>query len=343
MKILNKITILFLTAISLFTSCSKKNQITPAIEIIENQKKKNDIMNTLTVAFTTDIDDPRGQACLLFKKIVEEKTNNELLINISPDGLLGSDSELIQKVINGSLDMTVSSAGNYGIYVVKAGISAMPFLFSDFENAWEFMNSSTMKQVDKSFEEYNMKVLSYFDNGFRCVTTSNRKIQNVSDMKDLIIRTPQNQIVMETMSQLGADPRPYSFTQLKNALKTGLFDAQENPIPIIYNSKLYQEQKYLAITNHSYDAMPLTINIQTWEKLSDDYKQIVLDAAIEAQNYNRQLIKNQTINYTSKLQNEGMIITYPNLKDFATATSDVIDVFAPVYGKDLVTAVKQLQ
>jgi len=78
-------------------------------------------------------------------------------------------------------------------------------------------------------------------------------VNKVADMKGLHIRTPANQIVMETMTALGANPEPLDFGKLPAALKAGQFDAQENPIPVIYNNKLYEVQKFLSITNHSYD------------------------------------------------------------------------------------------
>ena len=99
-------------------------------------------------------------------------------------------------------------------------------------------------------------------------------IEKVSDMEGLNIRTPENQIVMETMSSLKANPKSYPFAELKDALADGTFDAQENPIPVIYNNKLYEVQKYLSVTNHSYDAMPLTIRSDIWNSLSDEYRQI---------------------------------------------------------------------
>ena len=316
----------------LFASCNKKNVMQDSAKKVDEEVTSN---VTISLGFSTNMEDPRGVASALFKEEVEKNSNGRIKIVIYPNGELGGDGALIEGVINGKVDMTVSSAGNFAIYATKLGISAMPFLFSNFDEAWRFMESDIVAEVNKTLEEFGIVVLSHYDNGFRCVTTTNKSVKSVEDMKGLNIRTPPNQIVMETMSALGAIPKPYSFTELKQALRDGLFDSQENPIPIIYNNKLYEEQKFLAITNHSYDAMPLVIRKDLWDVLSESDQKIILDAALQAQNLDRQLVKEQTDSYVTKLKEAGMTITTPDLKAFQAATSGVMDVFTNVYGEEL--------
>ena len=260
------------------------------------------------------------------------------LIEIHPSDELGSDSELLAGMIDGSVDMTVSSAGNYALYATKMGVSALPFLFEDFDSAWGFIDSPQIQALGSELETYNMHVLAYFDNGFRCVTTSEQigPIEKVEDMEGLNIRTPENQIVMETMSALHAQPKSYPFAELKAALADGTFDAQENPIPVIYNNKLYEVQKYLSVTNHSYDAMPLTIRQDIWEKLTPDYQEIIAKSAKNAESENRQLVKQQTEAYVRELEEVGMEISYPDLQPFREATSGVMEMFRTVYGEELI-------
>lgn len=297
---------------------------------------------TLHAGYSTAEDDPRGLALKLFQDIVEEQTNGNILIELHPSGELGSDTELLEKMTTGDVDLTVSSAGNYALYAPKIGISALPFLFEDFESAWEFVDSPVMQELNQDLESSNMHVLSYFDNGFRCVTTSENvgAVNSVEDMNGLHIRTPDNQIVIETMKALSANPESFPFAELKDALADGSFDAQENPIPIIYNNQLYEVQKYLSVTNHSYDAMPFTIREDIWEGLKPEYQEIVSAAAEIAGNQNRILIKNQTTDMVKRLEEEGMEIVYPDLKPFQEATAGVKDVFADVYGQELLNSLK---
>ena len=295
---------------------------------------------TIKLGYSTNSSDPRGVASKLFKEEVEKNSKGNIKVEIYDSAKLGSDTQLIEGVINGTVDMTVSSAGNFGVYATNIGVSALPFLFTDFNKAWKFMDSQIVADVNKELEATNIVVLAHYDNGFRCVTTTNKPVNKVADMKGLHIRTPANQIVMETMMALGAKPEPLEFGKLPAALKAGQFDSQENPIPVIYNNKLYEVQKYLSVTNHSYDAMPLVIRKDLWKKFSAADQKIIKDAALKAQKLNRSIVKEQTESLVKDLKAKGMTVTTPNLKEFATATQSVLDMFADVYGKDLMNKVK---
>ena len=297
---------------------------------------------TIKAGYSTSEEDPRGIVLKAFKETVEKETNGDVIIEIHPSGELGSDAELIKGVIEGNVDMTVSSAGNFAQYATKIGVSALPFLFSDFDSAWKFIDSDIMQSINADLEPFNMHVLAYFDNGFRCVTTTSKSVNSVADMNGLNIRTPENQIVMETMSALKAKPQSFPFAELKDALRNGTFDAQENPIPVIYNNKLYEVQKYLSITNHSYDAMPLVIRKDIWDGLGEQYQQIIVKAAETAETEDRKLVKQQTSDFVDKLKAEGMEVTYPDLAPFKEATTGVMDVFESIYGEELIASVKAM-
>lgn len=296
----------------------------------------------LKAGFSTGESDPRVVATQQFKEEVEAATDGRITVEIYPDGKLGSDSDLISGVVNGDVDITASSAGNFATYAPNAGISAFPFLFDDFDEAWSFVDGDVEVQAEQELADYNIKVLGHYDNGFRCVTTSESvgPVNSVADMQGLVIRTPENQIVMQTMLLLGAEPKVLEFTKLKDALKNGEFDAQENPIPVIYNNGLYEVQSNLAITNHSYDVMLFVIRQDIWDSLSKDDQAILAKAAQNAQAKDRELIKSQTEEYIQKLQDEGMTVTHPNLEEFKEATASAVEVFASTYNTDLL---KQIQ
>ncbi len=346
MKRIGKLLFLLLTLTLALGSCGKQDQ-TPIADAGSESLEDEEAVQalsfplTLKVGYSTGEEDPRGVALAHMKEAIETQTGGQILLDIYPSGQLGSDADLIAGLMTGDVDVTVSSAGNYALYAPRIGVSALPFLFHDFPSAWSFIDSERMARICSELEPYNMHVLAFFDNGFRCVTTTGKSVRSVEDMAGLNIRTPDNQIVMETMSELGARPRSYPFAQLKQALIDGAFDAQENPIPVIYNNGLYEVQKYLSITNHSYDAMPLTIRQDIWEKLPEEYREAILLAAREAQTMNRELVAQQTESCVSLLEEAGMVVLYPDLEEFSDATRGVMDVFANVYGEELLSAVKK--
>ena len=290
---------------------------------------------TLKLGFSTNEEDPRAKASEEFKKEVEEKTNGSVTVEIYPSGQLGGDADLINSISldSGTVDVIITDASNFATYEPKMGISALPFLFDGFDKAWEFMDGEIEAAAEAGLIEQNMRVLAHYDNGFRCVTNSIGPIESADDMKGLLIRTPENPVIMATMSALGANPQPLAFSELYQALQQKTYDAQENPIPVIYNNNLYEVQEYLSVTNHIYSGMCFTIAESTWNKMSDNQKAIVEAAAKASADYDRELNRKQTDELVSELEAKGMKINNPDLTSFKEATASVLTDNAATYGE----------
>lgn len=138
---------------------------------------------------------------------------------------------------------------------------------------------------------------------------------------------------MATMTALGANPQPLAFSELYQALQQKTYDAQENPIPVIYNNNLYEVQEYLSVTNHIYSGMCFTIAESSWQKLSADQQEIVQAAATASAEEDRQMNKEQTESLVASLEENGMKINYPDLAPFKEATASVLTDNADTYGE----------
>lgn len=296
---------------------------------------------TLKLGFSTNEEDPRAKGAQQFKEEVEEKTGGAVTVQLYPSGQLGGDADLINSIAldSGTVDIIVTDASNFATYDAKMGISALPFQFETFDDAWAFMDSDIEAAAEEGLLAQNMRVLAHYCNGFRCVTNSKGPINSPDDMKGLLIRTPENPVIMATMTALGANPQPLSFSELYQALQQKTYDAQENPIPVIYNNNLYEVQEYLSITNHIYSGMCFTISETSWKKLSADQQQIVSDAAKASADYDRELNEQQTNDLVSALEEKGMKINSPDLAPFAAATEKVLTDNADTYG-DLLDQLK---
>ncbi|MBO6093016.1 MAG: TRAP transporter substrate-binding protein, partial [Oscillospiraceae bacterium] len=158
------------------------------------------------------------------------------------------------------------------------------------------------------------------------------------DMKGMLIRTPENQVIMATMSALGANPQPLAFSELYQALQQKTYDAQENPIPVIYNNKLYEVQEYLSVTNHIYSGMCFAIAESVWQKLTPEQQEIVAAAALASGAYDRQMNRQQTDDLVANLTEAGMKINYPDLAPFSAASKSVIEENALGISEDLLAA-----
>lgn len=288
----------------------------------------------LKLGFSTNEEDPRAIAAKQFAEEVAAKTNNAVTVELYPSGQLGGDADLINSIAldSGTVDIIITDASNFATYEPKMGVSALPFQFADFDEAWAFMDSEVEAAAEASLVDMNMRVLTHYCNGFRCVTNSKGSVNSPDDMKGMLIRTPENPVIMATMTALGANPQPLSFSELYQALQQGTYDAQENPIPVIYNNHLYEVQAYLSVTNHIYSGMCFTIAESTWKKLSAEQQEIVQAAATASAAADREMNKQQTTDLVSKLEEAGMKINYPDLAPFAAATASVLTDKAATYG-----------
>lgn len=288
----------------------------------------------LKIGVSTGESDPRNIAAQQFADEIAEKTEGLVTAEIYPSGELGGDAEMIASLAadNGKVDIVITDASNFATYEPKMGISALPFLFEDFDTAWAFMDSDIEAEAEELLLDNNMRVLSHYCNGFRCMTNSVRPIESPEDMKGLLIRTPENPVIMATMSALGANPQPLSFSELYDALKRGTYDGQENPIPVIYNNNLYEVQDYLSVTNHIYSGMCFTISESVWEKLTEEQQEIIRAAAQSSAESDRENNRAQTESLLSELSAAGMQVNEPGLMPFVEATESVISGNANTYG-----------
>ena len=299
----------------------------------------------LKIGVSTADTDPRNIAANDFAKEIEEKTNGAVKAEVYPSGQLGGDGQLVESlaVNDGTVDIVITDASNFGTIVPDMNISGLPFLFADFDAAFAFMEGDIEAAAEAELLELtDVHVLTHYSNGFRCVTNSKGPVETPDDMKGMLIRTPENQVIMATMSALGANPQPLAFSELYQALQQKTYDAQENPIPIIYTNKLFEVQEFLSVTNHIYSGMCFAIAESTWNKLTAEQQEIVAAAAQASGDYDREMNRQQTEDLVANLEAEGMKINYPELAPFSAAAQSVIEENALGISEDLLTALAAL-
>ncbi len=299
----------------------------------------------LKIGVSTAETDPRNIAAQMFADEIAEKTGGAVTAEVYPAGQLGGDGQLVESlaVNDGTVDIVITDASNFGTIVPDMNISGLPFLFSDFDAAFAFMESEVEAAAEAELEELTgVKVLTHYSNGFRCVTNSKGPVETPDDMKGMLIRTPENQVIMATMSALGANPQPLAFSDLYQALQQKTYDAQENPIPIIYNNKLYEVQEYLSVTNHIYSGLCFAISGSAWESLTAEQQEIVLAAAKSSGEWQSETIRQQTDDLVANLEAEGMKVNFPDLAPFSAATQSVIEENALGISEELLTALAAL-
>jgi TRAP-type C4-dicarboxylate transport system substrate-binding protein len=169
-------------------------------------------------------------------------------------------------------------------------------------------------------------------------------------MNGLKIRVMEDDVFILTMKSLGASPLPMAFGELYTALEQKTVDAQENPLAVIYSSRFFEVQKYLAMTGHFYSPALLLISEITWQRLTPEQQDILAEAAIQARDYERKISMEADQTLEAELKKEGMLVSHPDKAPFVKAVAPVYDnpsvVKAigggnPTEGQRLIDAVQQ--
>jgi len=280
---------------------------------------------------------PATIALQRFKKIVEDKTDNQVTVDIYDSGVLGVDVEELQQVIAGSLDAAIiMGISIWQGYDSRAAIEEVPFLFQTPEEAHKALDGKFGNILAKDvLEPVGVKVLAYWENGFRHFTNNKRPIEKPEDMKGIKFRSAQSPIRVAMFRTLDASAIPMAFPELFTGLQQGTVDGQENPLSVIYNSKFYEVQEYLSLSGHIYNAGVFIINPKLWDTLTDEQRSIIKSAAEECRNYQRSIIASEEEDILKKVKEEGMKINEVDRKAFVNAVQPVWELYIQENGRDL--------
>jgi len=298
----------------------------------------------LTLGHGAAVGNPRHEASVKFAEVVKAKSGGRIEVQVAPSAQLGDDAAMVTALRTGALDMSANSQGAVANAVPEYAAFGMPFLFSSPAQAFKLLDGPLGKELADKSAEKGLIVLGYWDNGIRQTTNSKRPITKVEDMKGLKMRTPPDATLVDIMTALGAEAQQIKFAELYVALQQGVVDGQENPLVNIYASKLYEVQKYLAMTNHQFQMTPFLIGKRTWDRLSEADRKAVQEAAVEATALQRKLSQEENDKLLGELKAKGVQVTTVDKAAFAKATSSVDDkwIASPIgpYVKKVIAAAR---
>ena len=258
-----------------------------------------------------------------FAKLVKEKSNGELDVQIFPAAQLGSERDFVEGLQLGTLEMTLTSTGPMGNFVPEIKLFNLPYLFANRAEAYKVLDGPIGTEIADKLLKIGIRSLGWYENGFRNVTNNVRPINQVTDMKGIKIRVMEDSLFIDSMKALGASPLPMAFGELYTALEQGTVDAQENPLGNIYTSRFQEVQKYLAMTGHFYSPAMLLVSEIFWKSLNPAQQKALAEAGAEARDYERQLSIDSESDYKKKLLEAGMQITEPDKTEFIKAVKPV--------------------
>jgi tripartite ATP-independent transporter DctP family solute receptor len=240
----------------------------------------------LRIGMGDPIDSEMGAIAKRFKEIVDARSGGELEVQIFPSGQLGDETEMIQNVRSGSLDMAVVGIANTVPFVKKLGILTMPYLF---ENMYEVVRGTTGPAFDM-LNEYATKeggfhILGFTYTDYRWLSNNVRPIKNLEDVKDLKFRVPQSAVLLETYKAWGANPVPISWAETFTALQQGVVDGQCYGYITFQAFKFNEVQKYVSEVHYTYQLQPMIMSRRVMSKLTPEQQELVRKAGRDAQEF----------------------------------------------------------
>lgn len=271
---------------------------------------------------------------LKFAELVDAKTNGEVQIKVFPNSTIGNDRDMAEGLQIGSVDFALI-AGVLGNFEPSIQIMELPYLFKDEAHLRKVMYGPIGDQLlDKLLKSSDIRGLTFWERGPRQLTT-NKPVNSLSDINGLKIRVPEIPPIIAAWKAMGANPTPMAWGEVYTGLQQNVIEAQENPIPFIHAGKIYEVQKYIAITNHKYEYVLIAMSNKAWLKLNPKQQKAVKEAAAESTKYENKLVSDKTDDLLKDLQAKGMKVTRPDTTEWAKLARTVHKQFAEKYGMDL--------
>jgi len=252
-------------------------------------------------------DAPKGKAAVVFKELAEKYTNGRVKVEVYPNSSLYKDKEELEALQLGSVQLLAPSTPKFGpLGVREFDVFDLPFLMSDDARARQMMASPMMADLNKKLEAKGVEPLSYWDNG-AYVYTANKPLIRPEDFRGLKLRIQGGKVQDAVVRELGAIPQIMAFSELYQALQTGVVDGEDNVSSNILTQKLYEVQKYLTVSYHGRITYALITNKKFWDGLPADLKAPLARAVKETTDFFNETAAKDNADALEKIKASGKV------------------------------------
>jgi tripartite ATP-independent transporter DctP family solute receptor len=249
--------------------------------------------------------------------VMAQESNGRIQLQTYPSSQLGGDVDMVMEVHSGALDFQMAGGSMISNVVPVAGIFSVGFAFKNYDQVWKAVDGELGATVRQTLDQRGFYVHPVsMDNGFRQLTTSKRKVMNVGDVSRLKLRLPIGPVWTSLWASLGAAPTSMDLSELYTGLQTGIVEGCEGGVQQLETVKLYEVQKYLALTNHMWDGWWIIGNKAMWANLPDDIRQIMSTNFEKAAMEQRAATVADAQKTQDLLHSQGMTVTEPDLDSF---------------------------
>ena len=270
-----------------------------------------------------------------FADDVAKATEGRVAIQVFPSGQLGSEKDVVEGLQIGAMQAGLIGSGSFQSIEPKMGIVELPYAWPTREKAFAAFDGELGAALSKLLAAKNIVVLSWWENGYRHITTRKAPVTKPEDLKGVKIRVTPDKVRLDTFRALGAEPAPLAFGELYSALQQGVFDAQENPLSIIDSSSFADVQKYVALTGHVWGAACLVVSKKVWDQIAPADQKLATEAAAKWRDAQRRMVGEADEKLVAKLTEKGMTVNKVDPAPFAAAVQPVWKAQESVYGAEM--------
>jgi C4-dicarboxylate-binding protein DctP len=255
-------------------------------------------------------DTPKGKASEFFAKKAAELTKGKVKVEVYANSALYKDKEEIEALQIGAVQMLAPSLAKFGPLGVKEFEAFdLPFIFDNTADLHKITQGAVGASLLAKLEPKGIKGLAYWDNGFKSFS-ANTPLKNVADFKGKKFRIQSSKVLEEEIRSVGGIAQVMAFSEVYQALQTGVVDGTENPISNFYTQKMHEVQKHLSLTNHGYLGYAVIVNKKFWDGLPADVRGQLEQAMKEATVYANKIAQEEHDNAMAGEKKSGKTIVY---------------------------------
>lgn len=298
---------------------------------------------TLQLGTTVNEQDSFQVAAEKFAELVNERTGGEYIIEIFPNGTLGGESDMLDSMSMGMLDMGIITSGPFVNFSEMMGVLDMPFLFANNEEAYAVLDGEIGRELLDTLEEAGLKGLAYAERGFRNVTNSVRPVTCAADLEGLKLRVMENEVYSKTFNALKVNAVPMAWADALTAMQQNTVEGEENPINVIYSYQLWDyNQMFVTLDRHSYSTAVITMSLDVFNGLDEATQEIFLQSAQEAAEFERAWVAEQVADQLAAIKEHGVtVVEDPDVDSFRAAVQSVYESY-PQYSEYIARIQAQL-
>ena len=283
-------------------------------------EKKN-----LKLAHGLDPSHPVHKGMVFMAETLEKKSGGKLTMTIYPSGQLGSEQQCVELLQIGSLAITKVSAAVLESFTNNFQVLGLPYIFRSKEHAFHVLDGEIGQELLLSTEKYKIRGLCFYDAGARSFYSIDQEIISPDNLKGMKIRVMKSQTSMNLVQAMGGSPTPISWGELYTALQSGVVDGAENNPPSFYTSRHYEVCKQYSLNEHTRVPDVVIISTVVWNRLSDQEKIWLQEAANESVLVQRKYWEESELMSIEEVKKAGVNVNYPDKGPFAAKVQGLLE------------------